>query len=156
MDSNSFYKYLSNLLELYKGSIPVVMKKFNAINSDDIELLDKTIQVQQAFLLQTRGFEKKTNDFLEGLGLLGSTLGAVIPQLPLEDQDKFYSLLGEFDYTLKEIQFLNEKCQTLLQAKLYVINSKMSHGEFSSESNFYSKSAKEVEKLKSNSFITRI
>ena len=104
---NSFFDYLYSVLTLYRNSIPVVKEKFNAISNDNLETLNRTIQIQQAFLLKTRSFDTGLAEHLRALEISEATLSGVILKLPKEEQGRFFSLLGELEYTLKEIQYYN-------------------------------------------------
>ena len=152
---NAFYQYLCGILDLYQGCIPVLKDKFDAIDHDDLDMLNKAIQFQQAFLLKIRGFDASLTDYLTALDLPSSTLSAVIPLLREGDQSRFYSLLGEFEHALKEAKFYNEKCQVLLQTKIYTIDRLLAKKEFRPESTSYSPNAKEVP-TRTRSFETTI
>jgi len=147
---NDFYNYLRRILNLYKESVPVLKEKFDAIYRDDLDALNKSIQFQQAFLLKTRGFDAGLTDHLASLNITGPTLTDVILQFPEEDQDRFDSLLEEFEFVLRQVRFYNEKCQSLLQTKLYIIDKQLSKKEFRSESTVYSQEAKELHKFQSS------
>lgn len=145
---NSFYNYLCSVLILYQNSIPVIMEKFEAINNDNIEVLNKTIQIQQAFLLKIRGFETSLDQHLKVLEISGDTLSTVILKLPKDEHSRFFNLLGELESTLQEIKFYNDKSQALLQTKLYLIDRQLSKNDSKQESTAYSQNAKEVHMLK--------
>jgi len=59
---------------------------------------------------------------MEKLGVSGKNISDVISQFPPSEQSRFETLLFEFKEVSKEITFYKDKCQTLLQTKLYEVN----------------------------------
>jgi hypothetical protein len=148
-----FYDYLQSVLDVYIGIVPVLRDEAGHISRDDIAALDETLKRQQAMLLKTKSFESRIAEHMDRLGIKAPSLSATIPQLPEEEQFRFYAFLGEFDQVMEQVGFYREKCRELLQSKLYVIDKRLAEapGEWSSVT--YDERAGEVSKpLRSKNF----
>lgn len=157
MNIDGFYVYLSDLQKLYQESVGTLKVKLEAIVSDDIDTLNKSIQAQQVFLLKTKAFDGKIEEYMAKLNTPANTLSEMISLLPEEHQLRFYDLLGQFEMTLSEVKFNNEKCQTLLQTKLYMIDKKMKKMDINQQATTYQNNAKEtVKSTLVKSFETKI
>jgi len=141
---NEFYKYLGDVMKLYEESIPTLKTKLEAISRDDIDALNKCIQSQQVFILKTKSFEGRIADYQTKLGITAKNLTEMIGQLPSENRLMFYDLLGQFEVILKEFRYHNDKCQSLLHNKLYMIDKKLRKMQVRKESTMYQNNAKEA------------
>lgn len=117
------------------------------IQSESIDELSNNLNHQQLFLYQIKNFDQEVEGYMEKLKLKGRNLSEVIQQLPENEQMRFYELLGEFEQTVKEMQFYKEKCQTLLQTKLYTVNKKLAQFDLKKDKVTYGQDGKETEKL---------
>ena len=152
-----FYNYLSDVMRLYEDSIPTLKAKLDAIASDDIGALNKCIQSQQVFVLKTKTFDNKIADYQARLGITARNLTDMIGQLPGDNRLMFYDLLGQFDIILKSFKFHNEKCQALLNTKLYSIDKKLKRLQVKTDTTMYRDNAREAQPSTcSKSFETRI
>jgi endonuclease III len=66
----------------------------------------------------------------------------VVAQLPEEYRLRFYGLIGEFDETVKEMNFYKEKCKVLLETKLHIVEQKLSTVENRNVNKLYSQDGK--------------
>jgi hypothetical protein len=123
---DTFYDKLFEILQLYQNIIPILKKELDCILKDDIKVLNECLKSLQALSLQTKGFDKMTAEFLSELKIPAKNLTQMIPHLPEDKQPEFYSLLGQFQSTLKEVDFYKEKCNVILQTKLYTVEKKLS------------------------------
>lgn len=123
---DKFYAYLSELLQGYTKLSALLTKKLSAITLFDVATLDGIIREEQAFVLLSRGFDPNVQNYREKLSLKGATLSEVITEMPPEQQGRFLSLLGSLKTRLDEVKFLNEKCQSLLEDRIYTLERSIS------------------------------
>ncbi len=142
---NEFYIYLGEVLKLYEDSIPTLKTKLAAIACDDIDTLNKCIRTQQVFILKTKSFDGKILDFQSKLGITARNLTDTIGCLPVENRLMFYDLLGQFDIVMKEFIYHNDKCQALLQSKLYMIDKQLKKLQVKPDNMFYKNNAREAQ-----------
>lgn len=152
-----FHEYLLGILKLYQNSVPVLKEELEAIMQDQIEILNESLKSQQALLLQTKNFDKQVADYLSKLNINARNLTEMAQQLPKEERLRFFSLLGEFEFTMAEVNFYKEKCRIILQSKLYAIDKFLSKQEIQKDNTTYNQSAGEVHgSLFAKSFETKI
>lgn len=151
---DGLYEYLHKILKLYEGILPVIKEELNAITQEDIITLDENLKVQQALLYQTRDFDKKVSDFTEKLNIKAENLSTLILQIPEDQQLRFYAILGHFTATIQEVSFYKEKCQTLLQTKIYGIDKILSEQNGLVENKTYERDASGSHTAQKKSFET--
>ena len=123
---NDFYEYLSGILKMYQATLPALKTELEAIMEDRLDELNKSLNSQQALLLQTKNFDQKTAEYLSKLEISADNLTEMVTKLPSEEQMRFFSLIGEFEQTVSEVSFYRDKCKLLLQNKLYHIDKALS------------------------------
>jgi anion-transporting ArsA/GET3 family ATPase len=143
---DSFYNYLFGVIKLHRDTIPKLKDELMLIQSESIDELSNNLNHQQLFLYQIKNFDQEVEGYMEKLDLKGKNLTEVIQQLPENEQMRFYELLGQFEQTVKEMQFYKEKCQTLLQTKLYAVNKKLAQFDLKKDKTTYGQDGKETEK----------
>ncbi len=77
------------------------------------------------------------------LNVKGKNLSEVILHFPQEQQMRFFWILSQFETAVKEVQFYKEKCEVLLQTKLYLINKKITGVEGRNDNGTYQENGKE-------------
>ncbi|MEL7656685.1 MAG: flagellar export chaperone FlgN, partial [Bacillota bacterium] len=128
-----------------------------AIMQDEIDVLNNSLKSQQALLLQTRNFDQQTASYLSKLNIKANSLTEMAQQLPKDDGLRFFSLLGEFELTMTEVNYYKEKCRVLLQSKLYTIDKVLSKHESQKDNTTYDQKAAEVHgSLFPKSFETKV
>jgi len=140
-----FYEYLFRVTKLHQEEVHKLKDELTLIQEDNIEGLNNNLNLQQTFLYQIKSFDKEVAGYMNQLNLSGRNLSEVILQLPQEEHMRFYELLSQFEETMKEVQFYKEKCQSMLQTKLYVVNKKISGYELPKDKATYGKDGKEAE-----------
>lgn len=145
MVANQFHDYLSMILKIYQDLIPVLRSELEAIEKDNVDELNDCLKSQQALLLQTKDFETKTNKYQSKLGISAGTLSEMILKLPEGCRLPFYEVLGQFGQTSSEVKFYQEKCRSLLQSKLYLIDKVLSKMDVQKDNITYNKDASEVQ-----------
>jgi hypothetical protein len=119
---DEFYDYLSDVKQIYTDILPVLRDEIDQITRDDIAALDETIKRQQALALRTRNFGEKVAGYLKRMGIEASTLAETVLAFPEDERFRFYDFLGEFDQTVRQVDFYRDKCRELLQSKLYTLD----------------------------------
>ncbi len=141
-----FHNYLSSILKVYQDLIPVLKQELNAINSDDVDSLNECLKFQQALMLQTKNFEEKVAGFQNRLGIYTArNLSETIGMLPEASKLPFFEILGQFGQTGSEVKFYQEKCRSMLQSKLYLIDKALAKNNLHKNNITYTKEASEVQ-----------
>ncbi len=119
---DSFYNYLFGVIKLHRDTIPKLKDELMLIQSNSIDELSDNLNHQQIFLYQIKSFDQDVAAYMEKLHVSGKNITEVISQFPESERPRFAELLTQFKETAKEIEFYKDKCQTLLQTKLHVVN----------------------------------
>lgn len=154
---NQFHEYLSTILKAYQGLIPELRRELDTIQKGDIAVLNECLKNQQALILKTKSFDTKVNSFQSKLGISARNLSELISQLPEQYQISFFEILSQFEQTASEFRFYQDKCRTLLQSKLYLIDKALTRANVQKDNTTYNKDAAEVQRsLFSKSLEVRI
>lgn len=145
---DSFYDYLFGVVKLHRDTIPKLKDELMLIQSNSIDELSENLNHQQIFLYQIKNFDQDVADYMKKLNLSGKKLTEAVQQLPEAEQMRFYELIGQYEETVKEIKFYKEKCQTLLQTKLHVVNKNIAQFELKNDKTTYKQDGTETEKTK--------
>lgn len=116
-----FASYLNELLQNYTNLGGLLSRKLAAISRFDIEALDSIMKDEQVFVLVSRGFDSNVQMYRDKLSLKGDSLSAVIRELPEEYQPEFELLFIKLKSKLDEVKGLNERCQSLIEERIYTI-----------------------------------
>lgn len=121
LNYDKFHGYLCELLQNYTKLGELLVKKLSAIARYDIAALDGIIKEEQVFVLLSRSFDSTIQSYREKLSLKGDSLSAIIEELPPEEQPRFSSMLARLRAKLAEVKQLNERCQSLIEERIYTI-----------------------------------
>lgn len=155
MNSNSiskFYSYLDELEVNYSRLKDLLHLKLMAIAQNDLGKLDDIIKEEQVYVLLSKGFDSNINMYREKLNLTGPTLSAVIDELPPLEQTPFRQLLQRLQITLAQVKNLNEKCQSMIEEKLYSLDKSIKSLDHS-DSHIYQKPGSEDSKMEASSCV---
>lgn len=141
---DQFYTYLSGILELYRNAVPVLKEELDAIMDDSVEVLDQSLKSQQALLLQTKNFEQQTANYLSKLNIKAVNLTEMTQQLSEAEKFRFFNLIGEFELVMTKVNYYKDKCHTLLQSKLYIIDKALAGQDQQRDNTTYNRDASEV------------
>lgn len=119
---NKFYAYLDELDQSYGRLADLLRQKLVAVDRFDVERLNAIIKEEQVYVLLSRGFEGNLRSHREKLGVRGDTLSEIIEELPGEEQARFRQQMKRLKATLDNVKGLNERCQTLIETRLYTID----------------------------------
>jgi len=140
-----FDSYLSMVLKIYQELVPVLKRELAAVKEDDINTLNECLKSQQVLLLQTKNFDEKISEYQLKLGIKARRLSEMIVQLPEDNRLPFFELLSQFEQTSAEVRFYQDKCRSLLQSKLYLIDKALSKAKVQKDNITYNKDAAEVQ-----------
>lgn len=145
---DSFYDYLFGVIKLHRDTIPKLKDELMLIQSNSIDELSDNLNHQQIFLYQIKNFDLEVAAYMEKLNVSGKNISEVINQFPKDEQDRFAKLLAEFKEVAKEIEFYKNKCQTLLQTKLHVVNKNIAQYKAKQEKTTYGEDGKNDSSIK--------
>ena len=140
-----FHSYLYSILNVYQDLVPALKSELEAIQKDDIEILNESMKIQQALLLKTNHFDEKVRDFQLHLNISARNLSETIQALPEKHRLSFFEILSQFEQTSAEVKFYQEKCRILLQSKLYLIDKALSKAKIQTDHSTYNKDAEEIQ-----------
>jgi len=143
---NQFHDYLSTILKVYQDIIIILKQELDAVNRDDIGKLNGCLKDQQALCFRTKNFNLKIKDFQSKLGITARNLSETIQLLPENNRLPFFDILGQFELTSSEVRYYQEKCRTLLQSKLYMIDKALTRAHVPKGNIIYNEDAAEVQK----------
>lgn len=142
---DQFHNYLTTILKAYQDLVPVLRSELTSIQQDDIDTLNDCLRSQQALMLQTKNFDTKVKEYQTELNITAVNLSELILKLPGNKQLPFFEILSQFGQTSEEVKFYQEKCRTLLQSKLYLIDKLMTKANIQKDNVTYNKDAAEVQ-----------
>ena len=83
-----FYQVIDDTIALFGQLIDFENKKLDAIAVNDVELLERHMHDEQAFLLKLRGLDQKREKLQEELGCTGATFRQMIEQAEGEERER--------------------------------------------------------------------
>jgi hypothetical protein len=120
--TEKFYAYLNELDQSYGRLTDLLRRKMIAINTGDIAKLDALMKEEQVYVLLSRGFEGNLRTHRQNLGFQGETLSEVIGELPDDIRPRFELQQRRLKATLDSVRGLNDKCQQMIENRLYSID----------------------------------
>lgn len=126
---DNFYTYLEELDQSYGRLADLLRQKLVAVEKFDINKLDEIIKEEQVYVLLSKGFDSNIRVHRDKLSLQGDTLSEVIEELPGENRARFRQQFERLRTTLDTVKGLNEKCQTLIEERLYSLDKSIKHLE---------------------------
>lgn len=131
-----FASYLDELFQNYSNLGELLKRKLAAIARFDVAALDSIMKDEQVFVLISRGFESNIEMYRDKLALKGDSLSAVIKELPEEYRPQFDLLYMQLKAKLDEVKGLNEKCQSLIEDRIYALDRRIHELDKSSTSSY--------------------
>lgn len=131
-----FASYLNELFQNYSNLSDLLTRKLAAIARFDVETLDTIMKDEQVFVLVSRGFDSNIQIYRDKLSLKGDSLSAVIRELPDEYKPEFEMLFAKLKSKLDEVKGLNEKCQSLIEERIYTLGRRIHELDKSSNTSY--------------------
>jgi len=118
---DKFFTYLCGLDTNFSKLAELLSEKLVALDRFDPDRLDEIIKEEQAYVLQSRGFDGTIKNHRKELKLEGETLGEIIGRLPENEQQRFNDIFAKLSTSLGVAKGLNDKCQFLIENRLHSI-----------------------------------
>lgn len=134
--TQKFYEYLQELEQSYSRLAELLHQKLNALLQHDLTALDAIMKEEQVYVLLSKGFDANLQTHRDKLGLRGDTLLEVIGELPEENRDDFHRLYKQLKATLDGVRGINQKCQSLIEQRLYSLDRSIKELDHSDNSTY--------------------
>ncbi len=122
---DGLYAYMTEILGLYEGIIPMLKDELAAISADDTVSLDASMNAQQAVILKTKHFSEKIAEFSRDIEVPNTNLRTLAAGLPNGEGERFRALHDKYETVLQEVLFYRNKCKELLSSKIYGIERRL-------------------------------
>lgn len=119
---DKFHAYLSELEANFNKLAELLHQKLSAVETFDIDRLDSIMKEEQAFVLLSKSFDSHIANYREKFALKGEKLGDLVEELPEAEQPRFRDIAARLKAALDEVKALNEKCQGLIEERLYSLD----------------------------------
>ena len=117
-----FHAYLADLDSRLAKLSELLKRKLTAVEKFDLSGLESIMKEEQAYILISNGFDKSIDEFRDMLGLDARKLGDMIEELPQDERPRFRETYRTLKVSLDEVKALNEKCQVLIEERLYSLD----------------------------------
>lgn len=132
-----FYCYLHELDQSYTYLANLLRQKLIAVERFDINKLEEIMKEEQVYVLLSRGFESNIQSYRDKLSLAGSTLGTMITEMSELERNRFEQLHQRLKSTLDEVKGLNDKCQSVIEERLYSLDKSIKKMDKSAGSSYH-------------------
>lgn len=141
---DKFYNYLNELLGNYSKLAVLLKQKLEALAKFDVGALDSIIKEEQVYVLISKSFDSHVQSYRDKLSLSGGSLSDVIEELPEDQKPRYREVFVKLKAKLEEVKILNEKCQLLIEERLYSIEKSIRHLDKSSAAVYGKPGAKQT------------
>lgn len=155
MDVNQvkiFYNLMQQYLVFYKEFLDFETKKLDDVANNRIDIMDEHVKKEEVFLLKSRGFEAKREEFLKNAGFENMSMSEVINTSPEESRGQLSDVFSELSDILLDLKEINSRCNSMIELRLHRIEKTLNRIEENQQSN-YNNSAKSDKKK--TDFISR-
>lgn len=97
-------------------------QKRDALLSNQLEKIQRTLQQQQAVVMQLGNLEKRRAELQQACGFGGLSFRQILAKLPEEEQPHAEAILKRFEAAVQEIRFNNDKAMDIAQDKIKIIS----------------------------------
>lgn len=133
MDVNQakkLYNMIRQYLIFYKEFLEFELKKLDDIKNNRIKLLDEHVKGEEVFLLKSKGFEIKRQEFVKELGFKkDERMIDVIKTAPQDYREKLTLTFEELSGYILDLKETNKRCNTMIELRLHSIKKTISHME---------------------------
>ncbi|MEG1448528.1 MAG: hypothetical protein RR048_06700 [Oscillospiraceae bacterium] len=118
MDKKVLYDFLNEYTKFWQEVLKEEKVKLKNISSGNIELVEKSINDQQAIIMQINNMENKRLELQSHLGLDNKTFKEVIDDAQQPYKQQLIDNMEIWSLTIEEIKAYNEKCKKIAQSHL--------------------------------------
>lgn len=120
--AKELFNMLNQYLVFYKDFLEFETKKLEDVANNRIKLLDEHVKSEEVYLLKSKGFEIKRQEFIKDLGFENEPMTEVIKTSPEEYKQKLQSVFEELSDTILNLQETNKRCNSMIELRLHSIS----------------------------------
>lgn len=120
--AKELFNMLNQYLVFYKDFLEFETKKLEDVANNRIKLLDEHVKSEEVYLLKSKGFEIKRQEFIKDLGFENEPMTEVIKTSPEEYKQKLQSVFEELSDTILNLQEKNKRCNSMIELRLHSIS----------------------------------
>ncbi len=109
---------LEKSLGFYRDFLDLEKKKYEDLLSGRLEKLDGRLKREQAFVLESRGLDRKRQKLMDQTGNPRASFRELLPDFPPEKREKAESLYRGLSEVLFELKRANARCQKMAKVRL--------------------------------------
>ena len=125
MDVQEYLTFLTQLCKTLDGLHALEQKKLQAIQNNDLALLDQYMKQEQAATLELRGRERKRTALLQQLGLEDSALRQLPDLCPAENRSQAREVVQQVLRSYQVLSSAQQACRTLMESRLRGIENEL-------------------------------
>lgn len=118
MDKKALYDFLNEYTVFWQEVLKEEKEKLKNISSGNIELVEKSINDQQAIIMQINNMENKRIELQNSLGLKDKTFKEIVDDSQEEFKQMLLDNMEKFNDTMSEIKYYNDKCKDIAKSHL--------------------------------------
>ena len=118
MDKKALYDFLNEYTMFWQEVLKEEKEKLKNISSGNIELVEKSNNDQQAIIMQINNIESKRIELQNSLGLKDKTFKEIVDDAQEEYKQMLFDNMEEFNNTMSEIKYYNDKCKDIAKSHL--------------------------------------
>lgn len=118
MDKKALYDFLNEYTMFWQEVLKEEKEKLQNISSGNIELVEKSINDQQAIIMQINNMENKRIELQNSLGLKDKTFKEIVDEAQGDYKQRLTDNMELFNNTISEIKYYNEKCKDIAKSHL--------------------------------------
>lgn len=118
MDKKVLYDFLNDYTKFWEEVLVEEKEKLKNISSGNVELVEKSINDQQAVIMKINNMEDKRIKLLEEVNLKDKTFKEVVMQASEEYKPQLLKNLETFEKTFEDIKYYNDKCKEIAKSHL--------------------------------------
>ncbi|NCC86417.1 MAG: hypothetical protein EOM05_00925 [Clostridia bacterium] len=136
--AKTFYDLMQQYLVFYKEFLEFETKKLDDVANNRIDIMDEHVKKEEVFLLKSRGFEVKREEFLKNVGLENMSMSEVIKTSPEESRGQMSDAFSELSDIVLDLKEINSRCNSMIELRLHRIEKTLNRIEENQQSNYNS------------------
>lgn len=121
MDKSEFYNFIDDYNIFWQQVLEKEKEKLNNISLGQLDLVQKSIQDQQAVIMQINNLEEKRMRLQREAGLDGKSFREIIEDAPSEEKPRLTKALELFEKIIGEVRYYNDKSNKIAKDHLDMI-----------------------------------